>query len=112
MGNLLNKLLAYKWVSMLVILIFSAFFILEMKENTSMETNLDKYMPQDHPAFVYSDKAEGWFNIQDGIIIAIENQNGIYNTATLDTLKKLTKRFQKPIAQKSFHCFLLSLAIL
>jgi len=95
MGNLLNKLLAYKWISMLVILSFSAFFILEMKENTSMETNLDKYMPQDHPAFVYSNKAESWFNIQDGIIIAIENQNGIYNTATLDTLKKLTKRFQK-----------------
>ncbi len=60
-----------------------------------METNLDKYMPQDHPAFIYSDKAESWFNIHDGIIIAIENQNGIYNTETLDTLKSLTKRFQK-----------------
>lgn len=52
-------------------------------------------MPQDHPAFVYSNKAEGWFNIQDGIIIAIENKKGIYNTETLDTLKQLTKRFQK-----------------
>ena len=95
MENLLNKLLNFKWFSMLLIIAASAFFILEMKENTQMETNLDKYMPQDHPAFVYSDKAESWFNINDGIIIALENKNGIYNTETLDTLKKLTKRFQK-----------------
>ena len=42
-----------------------------------METDLDKYMPQEHPAFVYSNQAEEWFNIQDGIIIAIENPRGI-----------------------------------
>ena len=95
MEKLLNNLLKYKWLSMVIILAISAFFVLEMKENTRMETDLDKYMPQDHPAFIYSDKAESWFNIQDGIIVAIENKNGIYNTATLDTLKQLTKRFQK-----------------
>ncbi len=95
MEKILNKLLKFKWLSMLVIIAASAFFIFEMKENTAMETNLDKYMPQDHPAFIYSDKAESWFNIQDGIIVAIENKNGIFNTETLDTLKQLTKRFQK-----------------
>ena len=95
MGEILNKLLNYKWLSMIIIIVISAFFVFEMKENTSMETNLDKYMPQDHPAFIYSDKAESWFNIQDGIIIAVENKKGIYNTETLDTLKQLTKRFQK-----------------
>jgi predicted RND superfamily exporter protein len=95
MEKLLNNLLKFKWLSMVVIVAISAFFVLEMKENTRMETDLDKYMPQDHPAFIYSDKAESWFNIQDGIIVAIENKNGIYNTATLDTLKQLTKRFQK-----------------
>ncbi|MCK5846621.1 MAG: MMPL family transporter [Bacteroidales bacterium] len=95
MENILIKLLKYKWLSMLAVIIASAFFIIEMKENTAMETNLDKYMPQDHPAFIYSDKAESWFNIQDGIIIAVENKNGIYNSETLDTIKQLTKRFQK-----------------
>ncbi len=95
MEKILNKLLNYKWLSMAAIIAISAFFIFEMKENTEMETNLDKYMPQDHPAFIYSDKAESWFNIKDGIIIALENKKGIYNTATLDTLKQLTKRFQK-----------------
>jgi hypothetical protein len=42
-----------------------------MKSNTRMETDLDKYMPEQHPAFVYSNMAEEWFNIKDGIIIAI-----------------------------------------
>ncbi|NOY51896.1 MAG: MMPL family transporter [Chlorobi bacterium] len=95
MEKLLNKLLNYPWISMVVIVAITIAFFFLMKENTKMETNLDKYMPHDHPAFVYSDQAEEWFNIQDGIIIAIENKNGVFNTATLDTLKQLTKRFQK-----------------
>lgn len=94
MESVLNKLLNYKWLSMIIIVAISVLFLFEMKENTTMETNLDKYMPENHPAFIYSDKAESWFNINDGIIIAVENRNGIYNTETLDTLKQLTKRFQ------------------
>ncbi len=95
MEKLLKKLLNYSWISMIIILLITAFFVFEMKKNTRMETDLDKYMPESHPAFVYSNKAEEWFNIQDGIIIAIENKNGIFNTETLDSLKQLTKRFQK-----------------
>ncbi len=95
MEKLLNKLLKYGWLTMVIILAITAWFFIEMKDNSKMETNLDKYMPHDHPAFVYSDKAEEWFDIKDGIIVAIENKNGIFNTATLDTLKQLTKRFQK-----------------
>ena len=64
-------------------------------QNSRMETDLDEYMPQEHPAFVYSDQAEKWFNIKDGIIIAIENVNGIYNTGTLQKVKDLTKVLQK-----------------
>lgn len=94
MEQILSKLLNFKWLSIIIIALISIFFIFEMKENTRMETNLDKYMPQDHPAFIYSDKAENWFNINDGIIIAVENKKGIYNIETLDTLKQLTKRFQ------------------
>jgi len=95
MENLLNKLLNFKWIIMAVIIAISAIFIFVMKQNTRMETDLDKYMPENHPAFIYSAKAESWFNINDGIIIAIQNKKGIYNSATLDTLKQLTKRFQK-----------------
>ena len=95
MEKLLNKLLKAPWIIVAVTIVISAFLFMQMKENTSMETDLDKYMPQDHPAFVYSDQAEEWFGINDGIIVAIENQKGVFNAATLDTLKQLTRRLQK-----------------
>ena len=95
MEKFLNKLLKAPWLILAATLIISGAFFFMMKQNSRMETDLDKYMPQDHPAFVFSDQAEEWFGINDGIIVAVENKNGIYNTATIDTLKQLTKRLQK-----------------
>jgi len=95
MEKILKKLLKLPWIVLGLTIIISALFFMQMKQKSRMETDLDKYMPQDHPAFVYSDKAEEWFGINDGIIVAIENQNGIFNAATLDTLKQLTRRLQK-----------------
>jgi len=95
MEKLLKKLLNQPWLVVGFTVILSAMFFMQMKQKSRMETDLDKYMPQDHPAFVYSDQAEEWFGINDGIIVAIENQNGLFNNATLDTLKQLTRRLQK-----------------
>ncbi len=95
MEKVLKKLLNLPWLVVGLTVIISALFFMQIKQKSRMETDLDKYMPQDHPAFVYSDQAEEWFGINDGIIVAIENQNGIFNTATLDTLKQLTRRLQK-----------------
>jgi len=95
MEKLLKKLLKLPWIVIGLTVIISALFFMQMKQKSRMETDLDKYMPQDHPAFVYSDQAEEWFGINDGIIVAIENQNGIFNSATLDTLKQLTRRLQR-----------------
>ena len=95
MEKVFKKLLNLPWLVVGLTVIISALFFMQMKQKSRMETDLDKYMPQDHPAFVYSDMAEEWFGINDGIIVAIENQNGVFNTATLDTLKQLTRRLQK-----------------
>jgi len=95
MINVLYKLLKAPLVSLAVILMITVFFFIQMKSKAVMETNLDKYMPQNHPAFVYSDQAEEWFNIKDGIIIAIQNTDGIYNAGTLDKIKQITKELQK-----------------
>jgi len=95
MKNILNKSIQLPWLSIALAILMSAVFFYFMSQNSKMETNLDKYMPQDHPAFVYSDQAEEWFGINDGIIVAIENKNGIYNTATIDSLKQLTRVLQK-----------------
>ncbi len=95
MKNTLIKFLKAPWVIVVITIAISAFLFMQMKQNSRMETNLDKYMPQEHPAFVFSDLAEDWFGINDGIIVAIENKNGVFNTETLNTLKQLTKSLQK-----------------
>ena len=95
MVKLLQRALHYPWLILALILIISAAFFMVMKKNTRMETDLDKYMPQEHPAFVYSNQAEEWFDIKDGIIIALENKEGVYNYSTLKKVKALTKELQK-----------------
>jgi uncharacterized protein len=77
-----------------LVALISVLAFMQMKENTRMETDLDEYMPKDHPAFIYSDEAEEWFDIKDGIIIAVENVEGIYNPGTLGKVKDLTKKLQ------------------
>ena len=95
MLNFLQNLLRFPKTLLAVTLLISAIFFFVMKENTRMETDLDDYMPQEHPAFVYSNQAEERFHIQDGVIIAIENKDGIYNSGTLQKVKDLTKELQK-----------------
>ena len=95
MEKMINKLLRYPKLVLISILIITIAFFVVMKKNSRMETNLDKYMPQQHPAFVYSNEAEEWFDIKDGIIIAIENKDGVFNPGTLQKVKDLTKKLQK-----------------
>jgi predicted RND superfamily exporter protein len=95
MEKLIYKTLKFPKLVMITVLIVTVMFFMVMKNKSEMETNLDKYMPDKHPAFVYSNEAEDWFNIKDGIIIAIENPDGIYHTETLQKVKDLTKRLQK-----------------
>lgn len=85
-----KTLLAYSWISLLLIVAATAFFTYQMKTYSRMETDLDEYMPKDHPAFIYSDEAEELFNIKDGILIAVENPEGIYNTSTLQKIKDIS----------------------
>jgi predicted RND superfamily exporter protein len=95
MGKILKQITKNNKIILLVILIIIVGFFIMMRKNTQMETDLDEYMPQEHPAFVYSNQAEEWFNIKDGIIIAIENEHGIYNPGTVKKIKDLTKELQK-----------------
>ncbi|MEA1910797.1 MAG: MMPL family transporter [Spirochaetota bacterium] len=89
-----KKLLSLSWLVILLIVVFTGVFVTAMKSNTRMETDLDEYMPQKHPAFIYSNEAEDLFGIKDGIIVAIEHQDGIYNEGTLQKIKDLTREIQ------------------
>ncbi len=93
--KLFEKLLKYSWVVWLVVILVTAGALYEIKSNIRLETNLDEYMPENNPAFIYSNQAEDIFGIKDGIIVAIENPAGIYNEQTLQKIKDLTKEIQK-----------------
>ncbi|HOO84316.1 MAG TPA: MMPL family transporter [Prolixibacteraceae bacterium] len=84
----------YAALTIVITLVVTAFFLKEIRHNARMETDLDEYMPKTHPAFLYSDQAEEWFNIKDGILIALENKNGIYNPQTLQKIKDISKALQ------------------
>ncbi len=95
MLKLLEKLIKRPIIVLLTLLAITVFLFQQMASNSRMETDLDEYMPHDHSAFVYSDQAEEWFEIKDGIIIAVEHPDGIYNSGTLDKIKQITKDLQK-----------------
>ena len=79
------------WAIVLGVLAISLWFVWVLKDNARMETNLDEYMPRTHPAFIYSDQAEEWFDIKDGILIAIEHKGGIYNPRTLEKIRDISE---------------------
>lgn len=59
-------------------------------KNASLETDLEAYMPSDHPAFVFSDSAEELFGIHDAVLIAVSHPESIYNSETLQKITDLT----------------------
>ena len=95
MKKLLEKSIRYPWLVIGIVILLSFFFMNELRLKGRMETNLDEYMPKTHPAFVYSDQAEEWFNIKDGILIAIEHETSIYNPQTLQKIKEISERLQE-----------------
>ncbi len=91
----MNNLLKWNKIILILLVLITGASIFSIKKNIYLETNLDKYMPKTHPAFVYSDKVEEIFDIRDAIMIAVENKNGIYNPETLKKVKKISKELQK-----------------
>ncbi|MGC9312072.1 MAG: efflux RND transporter permease subunit [Sediminispirochaetaceae bacterium] len=75
----------------LVILALTALFIFGIARNAEIVTDLDEYMPSEHPAFVFSDQAEEQFGIQDNILLAIEHPQSIYNPGTLQKIKTISE---------------------
>jgi hypothetical protein len=73
------------------LLVLSAVFVMGMGKNARIETDLDKYMPSDHPAFVFSDEAEEQFGIRDSILLAVEHPDTIFNTETLEKIKLISE---------------------
>ena len=95
MVNLLEKLSKKPVLIMAIVTILTLVSIFEIINNARIETNLDKYMPKENPAFIFSDQAENWFNIKNGVLFVIENTNGVFSESTLNKVKEITKKLQE-----------------
>lgn len=89
-----QQLKGLAWSVVIATILISLYFVGLMRENARMETNLDEYMPKNHPAFIYSDQAEAWFNIKDGILIAIERKDGIFHSETLEIIRDISESLE------------------
>lgn len=78
-----------------ILLIITVFFGYQIYDKARIETNMEKYMPEDHEAFRVSDKYEDLFNIEDAVVVAVENDKGIYHYSTLNKIKKITEELEK-----------------
>ena len=82
-------------LTLFILLAITGFFTYQIIDKAYIETNLEEYMPKDHSAFKLSDKYEEQFNINDSVVVAIENQQGIYNHDTLSKIDRVTNKLGK-----------------
>ncbi len=76
-------------LTLLVIVVATAAFAIAAVGGFRIETDLNEYMPNDHPAFVYARAAEERFNIADGVLVALYHPDGIYRPETLAKIDAL-----------------------
>ncbi len=89
----INDLVLRKPIITLIILFaITAFFGYEVYDKARIETNLNEYMPEDHPAFEQSDHYEEIFDINDAVVVAVENKNEIYNKESLEQILEISDR--------------------
>jgi len=74
----------------LSLLVLALIFGWQIVGNARLETDLDAYMPSDHPAFVASDAAEELFGISDAVLIVIEHPQTLYNPGTMEKIQEIT----------------------
>lgn len=91
MQKFFKPFLDYPRVSLIIIIFITLLAVIPIRQNFRMETNLNEYMPSNHPTFIYSDLAEDKFNIKEGILIAIEHPDSIFNPQSLTKIIEIEK---------------------
>ncbi|MGD9940976.1 MAG: RND family transporter [Clostridia bacterium] len=94
MKKLFKVALAQPIVVMVLAVAITILAATSMMADFRMETNLDDYMPAEHPAFVFSDEADERFMIRDAILIALEHPDSIYNPDSLTKIIQIGEDLQ------------------
>ena len=103
MKNFLDRVAQKPFLVLASIIALTFIFVLAMGKYTVLETNLDAYMPATHPAFVYSDEAEELFGINDAILFAVEHPDTIYNSGTLEKIKRISEELAERFEEIEFE---------
>lgn len=74
-----------------VIVILTAVFASQL-DKLRWETDARVYLPKGHEAIIYDEKVDDTFGVRDTVIIAIENDTGIFNTETLERIKRVADK--------------------
>src|SRR6056297_3648665 len=90
MSSVYQKIAHKPALIVLAIIALTGLFVYGIARKAEIVTDLDEYMPSDHPAFVFSDQAEEQFGIQDNSLLAIDHPNSIYNPGTLEKIKEIS----------------------
>jgi hydrophobe/amphiphile efflux-3 (HAE3) family protein len=77
------------FLSVLLILT-SAFFIPRMTKDTSY----DAFLPKDDPILTFRNKTKEVFGLKDPMVIAVVNENGVFNKATLKLVQELSDKLK------------------
>jgi hypothetical protein len=91
MKKIFKLVLGQPIVIIVLALAITILAVTSMMADFRMETNLDKYMPATHPAFVFSDEADERFMIRDAILIALEHPDSIYNPGSLGKIIRIAE---------------------
>ncbi len=89
MKTFFSRLSRYPVPTVILVVVITIIFGAAAVKGFRIETDLDEYMPNDHPAFVYARQAEERFNISDGVLVAVYHPEGIYRPGTLEKIVEL-----------------------
>ncbi len=92
MKRFFELVIRFPRLTILIILALSIFFASQLSK-VRLETDVDVYLPDDHPAVIYEDLVDEIFNYQESMMIAVFNEgpDGVFNPITLGKIKRLTE---------------------
>jgi predicted RND superfamily exporter protein len=104
MDRIFRFIVSFPKLIILVAFILTLFFGFQLPK-LKLETDVDVYVPDEHPAMKYQDLVHDIFNYRESMVVAVVNEgpDGIFNPTTLARIKRLTERIsqvQDIIAQR------------
>ena len=96
MDRLFRFIVNFPKLTILIAFALTLFFGFQLP-NLKLETDVDVYVPDEHPAMKYQDLVDEIFNYRESMVVAVVNEgpDGIFNPKTLARIKRLTEEISQ-----------------